>query len=64
MKDSTKIEVIDEINDILEDLSPMEAWKMFGKLTYSELLNLHISLELAIKNAGKLKNPDDSFTDE
>lgn len=46
-----KQELIDEVNDLLDSLSPVEAKRILGKLTAMDLIRLRRSIEQAIADA-------------
>lgn len=45
-----KTDLIEELNDILDSLSPKRASEIFKKLTALDLLDLKQAIELKIKN--------------
>lgn len=52
----TKREIIEELNDMLDDLSPNEARDMFSRLTLQQLLRLQRSLQAKAMRQDALKS--------
>ncbi len=46
-----KSELIEELSDILDSLSPKEAYAIFSKLSITDLLKLKMAIEDAINTA-------------
>lgn len=48
--DTAKQETIDELGDLLDELSPIDAHRMFNKLTHTELLKLKLAIDAKIRD--------------